>query len=278
VYSPSLSLDTIDPMIKILRLVFFALALAPALSHAAAETYVGDTSTTIGGYKTHGRLELKVRKSKISGRVFSPALSHGFRVNGSVSKAGRFSLRALDKSVKGRLFGTLRLGKLRGHGQLTKGGQFSAKVELQGRTRLLTYNPNDITGVYVMTPEDRWDYSLYSYVEVHIDKQGGHYHWDVYFAGKSGDHSDNVEGTMPLERQRDNWKEYWGDHTTFDYKYDPGPGIPYEICDVEFDFRMRDQGGKLGGRLDLSQNSEWRPWPRPISTNLPPSTYVVEFH
>jgi hypothetical protein len=258
-------------MIKILRPLFLAIAFAPALSYAAAETYVGDTSTTIGGAKTHGRLELKVRKSKISGRVFSPALSHGFRVNGLVNKAGRFSLRALDKSVKGRLSGTLRSGKLRGRGWLTTAGQFSAKVELQGRTRLLTYNPDDITGVYVMTPEDRWDSSLYSYVEVHIDKQGDHYHWDVYFAGKPGDHSDNVEGTMPLNS--------WGDKTTFDYVYRvPGPIALNEYCDVRFYFEMLDVRGKLGGRLNLYQSSGWRPFGRPDSTNLPDSTYVVEFH
>lgn len=135
---------------------------------------------------------------------------------------------------------------------------------------LLTYNPNDITGVYVMTPEDRWDESLYSHVEVHIDKQGDHYHWDVYFAGKPGDHSDNVEGTMPLD--------CWWDRTTFDYQYDPGPGIPYEIRDVRFFFEMRDVGGKLGGSLDLYQSSEWRPCPRSESARLPDSTYVVEFH
>jgi len=258
-----------------LFLLFFVLALAPTFSRAG-DTYVGNTGTTIGNEQTHGLFELKVNGSKISGRVYSPALSHGFRVYGSVNKAGRISIRALNQAAKGRILGKLRRtsGKIQAEGSLVTIGQLSAKVTIKGaiKRRLQTFDPDNLTGVYIMTPEDRWDSSLYSYVELHIEKkEAGIYHWDTYFAGKPGDHSDNVYGDMRMT----NWQE--GLRSSFDYKgtHVEDAVIPNN-APMKFHAYLREQKGRLGGNLDIWQDGDWtHPGSRDL---LPHSNYVIDLH
>jgi len=192
-----------------------ALAFAPALSHAA-ETYTGTARTDFGTESRNGQFELKVNGAKISGRVFSPALSHGFWVHGTLNKAGRFSLQAVNEAVKGHIIGTVRAGKLQGKGHWTSSRENTALVTLKGKMRPPTsQNGNfdyNFSGKTVLTPVD-WDEVLYSWAQVTITDG----HFTIILAGKGeGDRWDQLDGELRDNRSdRDSAKRI----AVIDYEY-----------------------------------------------------------
>jgi len=183
--------------------LFVALALVPALSQAGI-LYSGKTTTLEESQKTRGSFDLTLDGSMLTGRVFSSALGYDTRMRGAVSDDGRFYLRSSNPAVKGRVTGTLGAGVINGAGTIRTPRHGAAMLELTGKVeKKLVTGGDSLVGTYTLPSRnaEEWNGNLYSYVNVIVQDRGGeNYHCEVYFAGKGGMRSDDVQ--FPLSKSK----------------------------------------------------------------------------